>query len=313
VNEQTVRLSVDLGRGLVLPNPVLAASGTFGYGPEYAPFIDVSKLGGIIVKTLTLEPRDGNPAPRIAETSAGMLNAIGLENVGIETFLDERLPEAKQYAVPLIANIYGESVDEFVTLAERLSSVDGVSGIELNLSCPNIEHGETGAAGLMVAQDPDAVGRVVAAVRRATELPIIAKLSPNVTDIRPIVRSAADAGADAVSLINTLLGMAIDIETRQPKIANVTGGLSGPAIHPVAVRMVWEAAAAVDVPVIGVGGIVRAEDAIEFIVAGASAVAVGSATFRSPNTALDVLDGIRSYMATHDISDINQLVGSLET
>ena len=313
MNEQTVRLSVDLGRGLVLPNPVLAASGTFGYGPEYAPYIDVSKLGGIIVKTLTLEPRDGNPAPRIAETSAGMLNAIGLENVGIETFLDERLPEAKQYGVPLIANIYGESVDEFVTLVERLSSVDGVSGIELNLSCPNIEHGETGAAGLMVAQDPDAVGRVVAAVRRATELPIIAKLSPNVTDIRPIARSAADAGADAVSLINTLLGMAIDIETRQPKIANVTGGLSGPAIHPVAVRMVWETAAAVDVPVIGVGGIVEAEDAIEFIVAGASAVAVGSATFRSPNTALDVLDGIRSYMAAHDITDINQLVGSIET
>jgi len=313
VNEQDVRLSVDLGRGLVLPNPVLVASGTFGYGQEYASHVDLSRLGGIIVKTLTLEPRAGNPGPRIVETPAGMLNAIGLENVGIETFLDERLPEARQYGVPIIVNIYGESIDEFVDLAGRVSSADGVSGIELNLSCPNIEHGETGTAALMVAQDPGAVGRVVAAVRRATELPVIAKLSPNVTDIRPVARSAADAGADAVSLINTLVGMAVDVETRQPKLANVTGGLSGPAVHPVAVRMVWETAAAVEVPVIGVGGIVTAVDAIEFIVAGACAVAVGSATFRNPHTAIDVLDAIRGYMVSHGISAINQLVGSIDT
>ncbi len=313
MNERDVELRVDLGRGLVLPNPVLAASGTFGYGQEYASYIDLSQLGGIIVKTLTLDPRAGNPGPRIVETAAGMLNAIGLENIGIDAFLDSRLPKLGAYGVPIIANVYGESVGEFVQLAKRISSVDGVSGIELNLSCPNIEHGGTDAAGFMVAQVPAAVERIVAAVRDATELPLIAKLTPNVTDIRPIARSAEDAGADAVSLINTLPGMAIDIETRRPKLANVTGGLSGPAIHPVAVRMVWETAATVSIPIIGIGGIVAADDAIELLIAGARAVAVGSATFRNPRAALDVIEGLHHYAVAHRIGDINELVGSLET
>jgi len=313
VKGRDLKTEVNLGRGLVLPNPVLVASGTFGYGTEYLQYVELSQLGGIVVKTLTLEPRSGNPGPRIVETPAGMLNAIGLQNIGIEAFLREQLPEIQTYGVPIIANIYGESTQEFVELAERLSSADGVSGIELNLSCPNIEHGETGAAGLMVAQDPSAVTRVVDAVRRSTELPVIAKLSPNVTSVQLIARSAVDAGADAISLINTLHGMVVDIETRKPRLANVTGGLSGPAVRPVAVRMVWETANVVDIPVIGIGGITSAADAVEFMIAGAHAVAIGSATFRNPRAALDVIDGIRDYMADHDIGDINHLVGSIES
>jgi len=313
VKGRDLKTEVNLGRGLVLPNPVLVASGTFGYGTEYLQYVELSQLGGIVVKTLTLEPRSGNPGPRIVETPAGMLNAIGLQNIGIEAFLREQLPEIQTYGVPIIANIYGESTQEFVELAERLSSADGVSGIELNLSCPNIEHGETGAAGLMVAQDPSAVTRVVDAVRRSTELPVIAKLSPNVTSVQLIARSAVDAGADAISLINTLHGMVVDIETRKPRLANVTGGLSGPAVRPVAIRMVWETANVVDIPVIGIGGITSAADAVEFMIAGAHAVAIGSATFRNPRAALDVIDGIRDYMADHDIGDINHLVGSIES
>jgi len=312
VIEREVRLEVELGRGLVLPNPVLVSSGTFGYGLEYSAYTDLAGLGGIIVKTLTLEPRAGNPAPRIVETPAGMLNAIGLENIGIDVFLDERLPPLAEYGVPVIVNIYGESAEEFGELATRLSSVDAVAGIELNLSCPNVEHGGASGTGMLVAQDADAVARIVAAARKSAELPLIAKLSPNVTDIRPIARAAADAGADAISLVNTVLGMVVDIETRRPRLANVTGGLSGPAIRPVAVRMVWETASEVDIPVVGIGGIVSARDAIEFMIAGARAIAVGSATFRHPGAALDVRDGIRRHAAAHGISDINELVGSIE-
>jgi dihydroorotate dehydrogenase (NAD+) catalytic subunit len=308
-----VNLSVDLGRGLVLPNPVMVASGTFGYGLEYAPFVEIGRLGAVIVKTLTLEPRPGNPGPRIVETPAGMLNAIGLANIGIDDFLKQRLPRLRKSGTPVIVNVYGESPEEFVELVRRVSAADGVAAIEVNLSCPNIEHGHTSRKGALVAQDPEAVARIVTATRAATEMPVIAKLSPNVTDIRPIAQAAEDAGADAVSLVNTITGMAINIETRQPCLANVTGGLSGPAIRPVAVRMVWEAVNTVSIPVIGLGGISCARDAIEFLIAGARAVCVGSATFKNPWTALEVIDGIREYAEKHDIEDINHLVGSIST
>jgi len=242
-----------------------------------------------------------------------MLNAIGLANIGIDAFLTQQLPALAKYGMPIIVNIYGESPDEFVELARRLADAQNVAGIEINLSCPNIEHTHSSRRGALVAQDPDAVARIVAAVRESSDMPIIAKLSPNVTDISSIAKSAEQAGADAVSLINTITGMAIDVDTRQPILANRTGGLSGPAIRPVAVRMVWETAQAISIPVIGVGGITCARDALEFIIAGASAVCVGSATFKNPGTVLDVIDGIRHYAETHGISDITDLTGSIDS
>ncbi len=299
-------LKVDIG-GLELANPVMTASGTFGYGRQFADVMDLDRLGAIVVKGLSIEPGAGNPPPRIVETACGMLNAIGLENVGLEVFLAEKLPFLETLNTPVIVNIYGRRVEDYALLARRLDPVTKVAALEVNISCPNVKQG-----GIAFGSDPSMAAKVTRAVREKTAKPVIVKLSPNVSDIAVIARSVEDAGADAVSLINTLTGMAIDIRTRRPRLANVTGGLSGPAIKPVAVRMVWEAARAVKVPVIGVGGIVTAEDALEFIIAGATAVQVGTASFINPRAALDVLEGLQRFVTEQKISSVRQLVGTLE-
>jgi len=300
-------MTVNIG-GISLQNPVMTASGTFGYAREFDPLIDLNRLGGIIVKGLALKPVKGNPPPRIVETACGMLNAIGLENVGIDAFVADKMPFLRTLKPPIFANIYGTSVEEYAELAGRLDAVDGVAGVEVNISCPNVK-----AGGVVFGVDPAAVGRVVKAVRQSTHKPVIVKLSPNVTDITAIARSAEAAGADALSLINTLTGMAVDIETRRPRLANITGGLSGPAIKPVALRMVWQVARATRLPVIGIGGIMKTEDAIEFLIAGATAVQVGTANFVNPRSTIEIIDGIERYLERHGIADIAQLVGSLET
>uniref|UniRef100_A0A7C4MMV2 Dihydroorotate dehydrogenase n=1 Tax=Desulfatirhabdium butyrativorans TaxID=340467 RepID=A0A7C4MMV2_9BACT len=291
---------------LRLNNPVLTASGTFGYGLEFSELVDLSSLGGIIVKGLSLTPSRGNPPPRIVETACGMLNAIGLENVGIDRFLNEKLPLLRNIPTAVIVNIYGKEIEDYAEISRRLDAAEGVSAIEINISCPNVR-----AGGVAFGTDPNMAHAVVHAVRKATRLPIIAKLTPNVTDITVIARAAEDAGADAVSLINTLTGMAIDIETRRPKLANVTGGLSGPAIKPVALRMVWQTARAVSIPVIGIGGILNASDAIEFFIAGASAIEVGTANFINPKATMDILAGIEAYCHRQGIWKLSELVGSL--
>lgn len=293
--------------GIRLKNPVMTASGTFGYGEEYAEFMDLGRLGAVVVKGLSLQPREGNPPPRVVETAAGMLNAIGLQNVGIEAFLSEKLPFLRQFDTAVIVNFFGDSVEEYVAAAERLSSVDGIHGLEMNISCPNKQ-----AGWCIFGTDPKVTFQVVAAVRRATALPLIVKLSPNVTDITVMARAAEDAGADALSLINTLTGMAIDIRTRKPRLGNVTGGLSGPAVKPVAVRMVYEVARSVGLPVIGMGGIMNGDDAAEFLIAGASAVAVGTASFVRPAAAVEVLDGLIAYMEREKIEDVRSLTGSVD-
>jgi dihydroorotate dehydrogenase (NAD+) catalytic subunit len=305
-SEKSTNLHVELA-GIQMKNPVMVASGTFGYGEEYSQFMDLRELGAIVAKSITFRPRAGNPPPRIVETPAGMLNAIGLQNVGLERFISEKMPFLRDVGIPIIVSISGEEVSEYVELAEKLSSVEGVAGLEINISCPNVSRG-----GMMFGAEPKITHGLVEAVRRATDLPLIAKLSPNVTNIAEIACAAEEAGADAVSLINTLLGMAIDIHTRQPKLANVTGGLSGPAIRPIAVQMVWQVSQAVDLPVIGMGGIMTAEDALEFIIAGASAVAVGTANFVNPLTAVEVVSGIRDFLIQNHVSDVNDLVGSLQ-
>jgi len=292
--------------GIRMQNPVLTASGTFGYAQEFEQHLDLNRLGALVVKTITRLPRPGNPAPRIVETPAGMLNAIGLQNIGIEAFITEKLPYLRTLTPPLIVNVAGESVEDFRELTKRISDQEGVAGIELNVSCPNV------AGGLDFSTDPKLTYQVVKAAREATHLPVIPKLSPNVTDIRAVAKSAEEAGADGISLINTLVGMAIDIRTRRPKIANVTGGLSGPAIRPVAVRMVWQVARAVKLPIIGMGGILTGEDAAEFLIAGATAVAVGTANFIDPTNAVKVITGLEQYCLANGISDIRQLVGSLQ-
>jgi dihydroorotate dehydrogenase (NAD+) catalytic subunit len=301
----SVDWQVDIG-ALRLKNPVLTASGTFGYGVEFSELLDLGQLGGIIVKGLSLEPSRGNPPPRIVETACGMLNAIGLENVGLDAFVQEKLPFLKTLPTAVLVNIYGKRIEDYAEIARRLDSVEGIGAIEINISCPNVQ-----AGGVAFGTDPAMAHAVVHAVREATRLPLIAKLSPNVTDITVIARAVADAGADAVSLINTITAMAIDIETRKPKLANVTGGLSGPAIKPVALRMVWQTARAVKVPVIGVGGIMNAADAIEFFIAGASAVEVGTANFVNPRATVEMLAGIEAYCLRHGIQRLSELVGSL--
>jgi dihydroorotate dehydrogenase (NAD+) catalytic subunit len=289
-----------------MQNPVMTGSGTFGYAEEFEKYFDLNRLGAVVVKTITRLPRAGNPPPRVVETPAGMLNAIGLQNVGIEGFIRDKLPYLRRLAPPLIVNVAGESVEDFRELTKRISDQDGVAGIELNVSCPNV------AGGLDFSSDPQLAHRVVRAAREATPLPLIPKLSPNVTDIVTIARAVAEAGADAISLINTLVGMAVDVRTRRPKIGNVTGGLSGPAIRPIAVRMVWQVARAVRLPVIGMGGIVTAEDALEFLIAGATAVAVGTANFIDPEAPVRVIEGLEQYCAANGIRDVRQLIGSLE-
>jgi dihydroorotate dehydrogenase (NAD+) catalytic subunit len=300
----TMNLSVRIG-SLELKNPVMTASGTFGYGEEYAEFFDLSSLGAVVVKGLSLLPKEGNPPPRIVETASGMLNAIGLQNIGIQRFIEEKIPFLRTYDTKVIVNFFGDSIEEYVVAAERLSSVDGIHALEMNISCPNKQ-----AGWCIFGTDPKVTTQVVSAVRKATKLPLIVKLSPNVTDISLMARVAVDAGADALSVINTLTGMAIDIKTRKPKLANRTGGLSGPAIKPVAVRMVYEVFKAVKVPVIGMGGIMHADDAIEFLLAGATAVAVGTANFVNPRATIDILDGIITYMKDEKVEDINLLKGA---
>jgi dihydroorotate dehydrogenase (NAD+) catalytic subunit len=299
-------LSIDFA-GIRLKNPVLTASGTFGYGEEFAEFVDLNKLGGVIVKGISLKPIKGNPPPRIWETPSGMLNAIGLENPGVEVFLNEKMPYLRKYDTAVIVNMFGYSLEEYVGVAERLDGVPGISGIEVNISCPNVK-----AGGMAFGTDLRATFELLAAVRKATRLPLIAKLSPNVTDVTAFAKAAADAGCDGLSLINTLLGMAIDVRCRKPRLANCTGGLSGPAIRPVAVRMVWQVARAVSLPIIGMGGIVTGEDAMEFMLAGASAVAVGTANFINPRATLDVLDGIEGFMREQKIGDLREVIGKVD-
>ncbi|HXY55675.1 MAG TPA: dihydroorotate dehydrogenase [Nitrospirota bacterium] len=298
-------LSIDFA-GIKLKNPVLTASGTFGYGEEFAEFIDLSRLGGVIVKGISLKPIKGNPPPRIWETPSGMLNAIGLENPGVDVFLSEKLPYLRKCDTAVIVNMFGYSLEEYVGVAERLDGAPGISGIEVNISCPNVK-----AGGMAFGTDLTATFDLLSAVRKATRLPLIAKLSPNVTDVTDFAKAARDAGCDGLSLINTLLGMAIDVRCRRPRLANCTGGLSGPAIRPVAVRMVWQVARAVPLPIIGMGGIVTGEDAMEFILAGASAVAVGTANFINPRATLEVLSGIERVMAEQGVGDIKSLIGKV--
>ena len=299
-------LRVDIG-GLTLQNPVMTASGTFGYAAEFKSLIDLNRLGGVIVKGLSLEPSKGNPPPRIVETPCGMLNAIGLENVGLEAFISKKLPFLSKLKIPVLANIYGHTVAAYAGLAERLNDQGALAGVEVNISCPNVK-----AGGVAFGTDPQMAYEVVRAVRRSYKGYVLAKLSPNVTDITQIAKSVEDAGADGISLINTITGMAIDIYSRKPKIANITGGLSGPAIRPVAVRMVWQVAQAVQIPVVGIGGIMNARDALEFIIAGASAVQVGTANFVNPRATMEIIDGLNEYLQRQKLATIRELIGSLQ-
>lgn len=290
--------------GIKLKNPVLTASGTFGFGREYGRFYDLSSLGGIVVKGLTLESREGNKPPRIAETPAGILNSVGLQNPGVEYFLEKELPFLRQYDVAVIANIAGNTAEEYCRLASRLGC--RVDGIELNISCPNVKEG-----GVAFGTKCDSVYNITRSVKEFCDVPLIVKLSPNVTDIKEIAQAAQEGGADALSLINTLLGMAIDVNTRKPILANVVGGLSGPAVKPVAVRMVWQVAQSVSIPVIGMGGISTWQDAVEFILAGADAVSVGTAGFVNPYAPLEIAEGIKEYLARNGFESVSELKGKV--
>jgi len=300
-------LSVRIG-SLTLKNPLIAASGCFGYGVEYADMVDLSSLGGVAVKGLFLAERQGHPAPRIVETPAGMLNAIGLQGIGVRRFVDEKLPELRARNATVVVNVCGTTLEEYVEVSRILSDADGVAAIELNISCPNIKEG-----GIQFGCSLDGTFDVVRAVRNATKLPLIPKLTPNVTDVASFARAAEDAGADAVSLVNTFLAMVIDVETRRPRLSNIVGGLSGPAIRPIAVRMVHECRQAVTIPIVGMGGISDARDALEFIIAGATAVQVGTANFVDPLIWPRLLDGIQDYMQRHQVARISDLVGTLDT
>lgn len=302
-----VDLTVDI-TGLHFKNPVLTASGTFGYGLEFNQFFDISELGGFCTKGLSLDPMAGNPPGRIAETPAGMLNAIGLENVGTEVFLREKLPELQPYDCHVIANIFGKTIQEFEQITKRLTPHQKVSAFELNISCPNIKEG-----GVQFGHDPKMTERVVAAVRRVTDKPVWVKLSPNVTDITLFARVCRDSGADALTLVNTFVGMSIDVYKRRPMLSHMTGGLSGPAIRPLAVRLVHQTVQAVDIPVIGIGGISTARDALEFLIAGAQAIQIGTANFVDPLTAPKVITGLREYCCEQGITDIKQVINSLQT
>ena len=294
-----------------LASPVLLASGTVGYANELAALVDLARVGGIVTKTVTAKPRSGNPPQRIVETPSGMLNAIGLQNVGIDRFVAEKLPYLAELEPVVLVSVMGYTIREFVTLAERLDGQPGVNGLELNLSCPNVAYGAGGSA-KMFAHDPELTAEVVRAVRAVTSLPVIAKLGPDVADVAAIGRAAEDAGADALAVMNTIPGMVIDIERRRPVLANTTGGLSGPAIRPLAVRLTYQLAGAVDIPVVGIGGIMDHRDALQFLLAGASAVQVGTATFTNPRAALDVLDGLQGYLTENRIDRIMDLIGAAQ-
>ncbi|HEY5674584.1 MAG TPA: dihydroorotate dehydrogenase [Malonomonas sp.] len=293
--------------GIKLKNPVMPASGTFGYGEEYAPYLDLNRLGAIVTKGLSLNPKAGNNTPRICETVSGMLNAIGLQNVGIDAFIAHKMPFLQQINAPVIVNFFGNTQEEYAEVAARLNDVPGVAGLEMNISCPNVKQG-----GIVFGTEAQAAHAVVSLVRKRTSKPLIVKLSPNVTDIRVLARAVEDAGADAISLINTLTGMAVDVKTRKPRLANTIGGLSGPAIRPVAVRLVHQVVQEVKLPVIGIGGIARAMDALEFLIVGATAVQVGTANFVDPNAMQTVIDGLEEFCQNEGIADINDLIGTLE-
>jgi dihydroorotate dehydrogenase (NAD+) catalytic subunit len=297
-------LNVTLGQ-LALKNPVMSASGTFGYGAEYSEFIDLNLLGAIVVKGLSLKPKAGNPAPRICETPCGMLNAIGLQNIGLEVFIKDKLPYLKRFNTKIIANILGNSIEEYVALAEQLE-IAGIDAIELNVSCPNVKRG-----GIIFGTNKKDLEQLIQSVRKQVKLPLITKLSPSVSDIREFANIAESAGSDIISLINTIPGMSINIRTRLPRIANIIGGLSGPAIKPIALRMVWDCRKAVSIPIIGMGGIMSAEDAIEFILAGADAVAVGTASFINPRAIKNIIKGLKMFMIEENITDIKNLRGAL--
>ncbi len=299
-------LKVNIG-GLEIKNPVLTASGTFGYASEFNELIDLNRLGGIIVKGLSLKPSPGNPPQRIVETPCGMLNAIGLENIGIETFIKKKLPFLKTLSTPTLINIYGTNINAYAELAELADGVEGIAGIEVNISCPNVK-----AGGIAFGVNPESAERVVKAVREKTKKPLMVKLSPNVTDVAEIAICVEGEGADSVSLINTITGMAIDINSRRPKLANITGGLSGPAIKPVALRMVWQVAQKVKIPVIGIGGIMTTEDALEFLIAGATAIQVGTANFVNPRATMEIIDGIETFLTNEGISSVQDIIGTLE-
>jgi dihydroorotate dehydrogenase (NAD+) catalytic subunit len=304
--EEKPNIRVNIG-GIELKNPVMTASGTFGYAREFEHLVDLNRLGGIIVKGLSLEPSKGNPSPRIVETPCGMLNAIGLENVGLAAFVKDKLPFLKGLKTPVFVNIYGKKIAEYAELAARLDDIEDVSGIEVNISCPNVKSG-----GMAFGAYPGSASEVVRAVRDRTKKPLMVKLTPNVTDITEIARSVEAEGADSISLINTITGMAIDIETRRPKLANITGGLSGPAIKPVALRMVWQTAQSVKIPVIGIGGIMTAKDALEFLIAGAVAVQVGTANFINTHATIDIIEGIEAFLMEMKIADLANIIGTLE-
>ena len=293
--------------GLSLKNPVLTASGTFGYGSEFCDFMELSRIGGIIVKGTTIRPRQGNPYPRMAETPSGMLNAVGLQNKGVDYFVDHIYPVIKDYNTNIIVNVAGSTVDDYVAAAERMNELEAVPAIELNISCPNVK-----AGGMAFGTSPEAAREVVAAVRRVYKNTLIVKLSPNVTSITDIALAVESAGADSVSLINTLMGMAIDAERRKPLLSTITGGLSGPCVKPVALRMVWQVAKAVKIPVIGLGGISNAADAVEFLLAGATAIQIGTANFIDPAISAKVASGIEDYLIRHGFSSVKELVGALE-
>ena len=288
-------------------NPVMTASGTFGYGPEYADLVDLNRLGAIVVKGISPQPVRGNPLPRTVEVASGLINAIGLQNPGVDGFVSEYMPFLRKFDVPVIVNIWGRTIEDYAYVAERFDAVDGVAGLEVNVSCPNIKEGSC-----TFGSNLDMFKRVVAAVRAKTKLPLIPKLAPDIAGIKTFAKAAEESGADAISLINSIPAMAIDIEARRPKLGNVTGGLSGPAIKPIAVKMVWEAAKAVKIPIVGIGGISSAADALEFIIAGATAVAVGTANFTEPATAMSVIAGMEEYLARQGLKSITELVGSLK-
>ena len=302
-----VDLKVEIAPGLVLKNPVMTASGTFGYGREYAPYFDISRLGAIITKGLSLQPKIGNSGVRITETACGMLNAIGLENIGVECFLTDELPILQKLNATVIVNIFGNNQDDYANLAAKLDGIAGIAALEINISCPNVK-----AGGIQFGIDPQAAAKLVAAVRKKTSLPLITKLSPNVSDIVMIAKAVEEAGSDSLSLINTLIGMAIDLERKCPILGNVTGGLSGPAIKPVALRMVYQVAQAVSIPIIGIGGIANARDALEFLLAGATAIEVGTANFINPQTSIEIVEGIEQYLDAQGCAKVTDFIASLE-
>ncbi|MGL1932817.1 MAG: dihydroorotate dehydrogenase [Desulfotalea sp.] len=297
-------LSVDIG-SLKIKNPVMTASGTFGYGKEFSQLLELDRLGAIVVKGISLEPRPGNPPPRIVETSSGMLNAIGLQNVGVDRFISEKMPYLQKKNVPVVVNILGDSLEEYRDITQKLRGVAGISAIEVNISCPNVKKG-----GVAFGTNPEMAAKVTAAVKGAADVPVMVKLSPNVTDVAEIARAVEAGGADSLSMINTLIGMAIDINTRKPKLANVIGGLSGPAIKPVAIRIVYQVAKAVSIPIIGIGGISSLEDVIEFMLAGATAVQIGTANFIDPSISQTIVSELEQYVREQGLSSVSELIGA---